>query len=59
MGQAPQSLARAASLWTRSGSSPTTPVDLGAAFDDVVTLLAERNFDLYETPGDGTIRQTQ
>lgn len=34
----------------------TTPVDLAAAFDDIVTLLAERNFDLYETPGDGTIR---
>lgn len=34
----------------------TTPVDLTTAFDDLVTLLAERNFDLYETPGDGTIR---
>jgi hypothetical protein len=32
------------------------PVDLGDAFDDIVTLLAERNFDLYESPGDGTIR---
>jgi hypothetical protein len=33
-----------------------SPVDLDAAFDDIVTLLAERNFDLYESPGDGTIR---
>lgn len=33
-----------------------TPVDLASAFDDIVTLLSERNFDLYETSGDGTIR---
>jgi hypothetical protein len=33
-----------------------TPVNLETAFDDIVTLLAERNFDLYEAPGDGTIR---
>jgi len=25
---------------------------------NLVTLLAERNFDLYEAPGDGTIRRT-
>ncbi len=37
-------------------NDPTTPVDLDSAFDDLVTLLAERNFDLYEAPGDGTIR---
>ncbi len=33
-------------------------VDLERAFDDLVVLLAERNFDLYEAVGDGTIRST-
>ena len=37
------------------GNDQATPVNLEAAFDDIVTLLAERNFDLYEAPGDGTI----
>jgi len=37
-------------------NDPTTPVNLDSAFDDLITLLAERNFDLYEAPGDGTIR---
>lgn len=36
----------------------TTPVDLNAAFDDLVTVLAERNFDLYEAPSIGMIRRT-
>lgn len=38
-------------------NDPTTPVDLSTVFDDLVTLIAERNFDLYEAPGDGTIRR--
>jgi len=33
-------------------------VDLERPFDDLVVLLAERNFDLYEAVGDGTIRST-
>jgi hypothetical protein len=39
-------------------NDPTTPVDLDAAFNDLINLLAERNFDLYEAVGDGTIRRT-
>lgn len=33
-----------------------TPVSLNEALDDIVNLIAERNFDLYEAPGDGQIR---
>lgn len=36
----------------------TTPVDLDAALSDILELLAERNFDLYETV-DGTIKRTR
>ena len=36
-------------------SDPTTPVDLETAFDGIVELVAERNFDLYEAT-DGVIR---
>lgn len=39
-------------------NDPGTPVELSDALDDIVTLIAERNFDLYEAPGDGTIRRT-
>jgi hypothetical protein len=38
-------------------NDPTTPVELDDALDELVTLLGERNFDLYESPGDGTIRR--
>ena len=31
-------------------NDPTTPVDLGTAFDDLVNLLAERNFDPPKAP---------
>lgn len=33
-------------------------VELATAFNDMIDLLAERNFDLYEAVGDGTIRRT-
>ncbi len=33
-------------------------VELSSAFDDMIDLLAERNFDLYEALGDGTIRRS-
>jgi hypothetical protein len=28
-------------------------------FDDLVALTAERNFDIYGTPGGGTIRKAR
>ena len=34
-----------------------TEVDLATAFDEIVELAAERNFDTYEAVGDGTIRK--
>lgn len=38
-------------------SNPETPVDLGTVFDEIVELVAERNFDLYECdPESGSIR---
>jgi len=38
---------------------PDAPVDLDAVFDDLVELIAERNFDLYEAdPDNGTLRST-
>ncbi|WP_225873368.1 hypothetical protein [Cellulosimicrobium composti] len=40
-------------------NDPTTPVDLEAAFDDVVALTAERNFDLYEPAENGSIRKAR
>jgi hypothetical protein len=33
---------------------PDAPVALDATFDELIVLTAERNFDMYETPGDGT-----
>lgn len=36
---------------------PDTEVSLDAAFDELVELAAERNFDLYESDGDGGIRK--
>lgn len=33
-----------------------TPVELDAALDDIVQLVAERNFDLYEATDNGEIR---
>jgi hypothetical protein len=38
-------------------SDPTTPVALEEAFDDIIELLAERNFDLYEEDRAGNIRR--
>jgi hypothetical protein len=35
-----------------------SPMQLATAFDELVDLLVERNFDLYEAFGDGTIRRT-
>ncbi len=35
---------------------PDTPVDLHKTLDDIVELVAERNFDLYEATGDGSVR---
>lgn len=35
-----------------------TPVQLDDAFGELIDLLAERNFDLYEAVGDGTIRRS-
>ena len=37
-------------------SDHTVEVDLSEALDDIIELVAERNFDLYEAPGDGSIR---
>lgn len=37
-------------------NSPDTPVDLEAALDDIMQLVAERNFDLYEATNTGEIR---
>lgn len=34
------------------------PMQLANAFDELIDLIAERNFDLYEAVGDGTIRAT-
>ena len=34
-----------------------TEVDLATAFDELVALTAERNFDMYEAGGNGTIRK--
>lgn len=39
-------------------NDPSTPVELSSVLDDLVTLLAERNFDLYEATDDGSIRRT-
>jgi hypothetical protein len=33
-------------------------VQLATAFDELIDLLVERNFDLYEALGDGTIRKS-
>lgn len=38
-------------------SEPDSPVNLGDALDDVVELVAERNFDLYEEDGNGNVRK--
>jgi hypothetical protein len=38
-------------------NDPTTPVDLDDALSDLITLIGERNFDLYEAVGDGTIQR--
>jgi hypothetical protein len=40
-------------------NDPHTSVDLETAFDELIALTAERNFDMYETPGDGTIRRAR
>lgn len=40
-------------------NSSEAPVALGVVFDDLIALTAERNFDMYETPGDGTIRKAR
>lgn len=37
-------------------NDPDTPVDLDTALNDIVQLVAERNFDLYEATDDGNIR---
>lgn len=38
-------------------SDPSTPVALADAMDEIVELLAERNFDLYEEDKAGNIRR--
>jgi hypothetical protein len=38
-------------------SDPTTPVSLEDAFNDIIELVAERNFDLYEEDQAGNIRK--
>lgn len=38
-------------------NDPNNEVELEAAFDDLVLMVAERNFDLYESAGDGAIRK--
>lgn len=39
-------------------SDPDHPVDLDTIMGELVTLVAERNFDLYEEDGLGSIRKT-
>ena len=34
-------------------------VALATVFDELVDLVAERNFDMYEAGGDGTIRRAR
>lgn len=38
-------------------SDPTTPVSLASAFSEIIELVAERNFDLYEEDQAGNIRK--
>lgn len=38
-------------------NDPDNEVDLETAFDELVELTAERNFDMYEAASDGTIRK--
>lgn len=40
-------------------NSPDEPVALGVVFDELIELTAERNFDMYETTGDGAIRKAR
>lgn len=40
-------------------NSPTKPVALETVFDELIDLTAERNFDMYEAVGDGTIRRSR
>jgi hypothetical protein len=37
-------------------SDPATTVTLESVFDDLITLVAERNFDFYEA-SDGKVRR--
>ena len=38
-------------------SDPDTEISISDALDDLVELIGERNFDLYEAVGDGSIRK--
>jgi hypothetical protein len=38
-------------------NDPNTEVDLESAFDELVLMAAERNFDIYESAGKGNIRK--
>lgn len=40
-------------------SDPNAPVELGEVLDELVELVAERNFDLYEADGTGNLRRTR
>jgi hypothetical protein len=47
----------AASFECYAVDDPSTPLQLDAALDDLVGLIAERNFDTYELDGAGGIRK--
>lgn len=38
-------------------SDANRPIDLSSAIDELVALVAERNFDFYEANGDGSLRR--
>lgn len=40
-------------------NSPDAPVALNVVFDDLIDLTAERNFDMYEKTGEGSIRKAR
>ncbi|UXA16745.1 hypothetical protein [Mycobacterium sp. SMC-4] len=39
--------------------NPDAPVALGAVFDDLIELTVERNFDMYEATGEGSIKKAR
>ena len=44
-------------LWGKGPNDPNTVVDINAALDEMLEIVGERNFDLYDGT-DGTITKT-